>query len=100
MDPEVLNFERAAPCESCQPCADRSITVARKDGERAVIDVACGGEVVADQLLFDEAHIGFRRGIVNDHVMSHGMIGLVVVYHHSSLLRALPHAYTTSIRLA
>src|SRR6476659_7271398 len=86
MDPEILDFEHTAPGESRQPCSDHSTFVACKDGKREIISVAGGGYVVGDQLLFDEAHIGFSRSIVNDHVMRHHAIGLAVVTHLSSLL--------------
>src|SRR5947209_20393732 len=92
MDPEILNFERAAPCEPGQPCADSSTLVARQDGERTIIVVAGGGDVVAGQLLFDEAHIGFSRGILHDQGMLHVVIGLVVT-HLASLLVILGAAF-------
>src|SRR5262249_52512992 len=89
MDPEILNFEHPSPREARQPCSDRSAIAARQDSKRAIIIVACGRNVVADQLLLDKAHIGFGRGIINEHLMSRGVISLVAVHHLSSLLLAL-----------
>ena len=51
MDPEILDLERSAPCESRQPCPDCSTIVARKDGKAYAMDIPYKNEVrLTDQI--------------------------------------------------